>query len=72
MSSMQSLRLQIVIIMACSEIKTHLLPSILSLMDVGVKLASSSAVMKFEPPLAIILLIETARSVYQNRALAIR
>lgn len=69
MNNMQSFRLQMVMIMPCSDTNTHLLPSILSLTVCGVKLASSSGAMKFEPPPAIILLMETASSVYQNVAL---
>lgn len=69
---MHSFKLHIVSIIACSDTMTHLLPEILSLVVSGVRLASTSGVMKFEPPPEIILLTEMTSMVYHTAALIIR
>ena len=69
---MHSFRLHIVSIIACSDTMTHLLPAILSFVVSGVRLASTSGVMKFEPPPKIILLMETTSMVYHTAAFVIR
>ncbi len=64
--SMHAFILQIAINIECSETTTHLLPDILSLMIAGVNAASSSAVMKFDPPPEATLLNATQRIVYHT------
>lgn len=72
MDSMHNFKLHRVMTMACSETNTHLLPLIRFRIDSGVKAAFSSAVIKFEPPPKMTLLMEMTRMVYHTAAFNIR
>jgi len=70
-SSMQTLQVHTERTITSSDSSTHLLPVILACRVSGVNSAISSAVMKFDPPPNIILLMETTRSVYHGMTLII-
>lgn len=69
--SMQTLVLQIVRIIECSDTNTHLLPATLSAIVSGVSAAISSGDNKFEPPPDMMRLKATHKIVYQIMPLAI-
>ena len=70
--SIPNLQVQTVTTIASSTTTTHLLPAILSAVVSGVKAASSSGVMKFDPPLKKTSLSATIRRVYQTIQLIVR